>query len=77
MHWNNRIAVNNVFFMMTGFKITTMFAKILKKMERQEKKDEIITGRSGAAGSRNPSPSPPRGRVVAYRLTQIFTDFLF
>ena len=46
---------------MTGFKITTMFAKILKKMERQEKKDEIITGRSGAAGLRNPSPAPPGG----------------
>ena len=58
---------------MTGFKITTMFAKILKKMERQEKKDEIITGRSGAAGSRNPSPAPP-GREVAHRLTQISTD---
>jgi hypothetical protein len=74
MQWNNRTIVNNAFFMMTGFKITTMFAKILKKMERQEKKDEIITGRSGAAGSRNPSPSPPRGRVVAHRLTQISTD---
>ena len=35
---------------MTGFKISTMLQRYLKKMERQEKKDEIITGRSGAAG---------------------------
>ena len=35
---------------MTDFKITTMLQRYLKKWKDKKKKNEIITGRSGAAG---------------------------